>query len=107
MGRQQGQHRVTADLYRDGRIVHTVPGSGAIGRTYIVPCPPPVHTIREAMDRPALPAEVIADRYNSDFDHYFPEVEVCHDVYRLTGKVREGHFRYDYWKTETMKHRQR
>lgn len=94
---------MTAKLVRDGRVVRTIENA-APAETYVVPVPwppPEVHGFPRA-----LPVEVLLDRYNRKYDHYFPEVDVSRDVYRL--RRRDGDVLiFEYETTETRKMRAR
>jgi hypothetical protein len=52
------------------------------------------------------PAHVLADRYNSEYDDWFAEVERKRDVYRLVGREDEV-LRYEYERTDVFKTRDR
>lgn len=91
-------------LYRNGVYERSIDVSCLASRLVVpVPNPPPVAVVGDVFR--LLPIELLKDRYNPDYDHYFPEVVVYRDTYKL--RVRDDVPSYEYERTDATKVRAR
>lgn len=91
-------------LVRDGVVVQEIP-SGNPCSHYVRPCPRPRSLGVDALFR-SPPAHVLIDRYNPEYDEYFPEVDVSSDYFKFSHRDGEV-WVFEYDRTETRKMRLR
>ena len=91
---------IQLNLYRNGVLVRTITETMAPLTVVVQVKEEPQGIDPRTMFR-SLPAKVLCDRFNSKYDHYFPDKEISRDVYVVVG--RDGNnYRYEYDRTETM-----